>query len=211
MKFLIISDLHGKYSKVEALLEKAGNIAAVIVSGDITNFGPDYLALELIKRLKGMVLAIPGNCDPRSILKIIEKSGAVNLHNSYHKMGELYFLGIGGSSPTPFNTPFEFSESEIERSMEALLKQIPREARKILVSHSPPKGFLDRVPRGNAGSLAIAKYLDRFELIVCGHIHEDRGITRVDQTTIVNPGPASRGYGAVIEVNNAVKVELIDV
>ncbi|MFA4935856.1 MAG: metallophosphoesterase, partial [Candidatus Methanoperedens sp.] len=63
MKLLALSDLHGDYSHVDSILEKAGDFDVVLLAGDITNFGPDNHALELLKMFKQPILAVPGNCD----------------------------------------------------------------------------------------------------------------------------------------------------
>ena len=71
MKLLALSDLHGDYSHVESIIDKAGDIDAVLIAGDITDFGPDEKALELLGMFKVPVLAVPGNCDNPSLLKIL--------------------------------------------------------------------------------------------------------------------------------------------
>ncbi|KCZ71154.1 putative phosphoesterase, ICC [Candidatus Methanoperedens nitroreducens] len=207
MKLLALSDLHGDYSHVQALCKKAGDFDAVLIAGDITDFGPDERALELLKMFKEPVLAVPGNCDNPSILKLLDEN-AINLHNSRYTMAGLTFVGLGGSNPTPFNTPFELSEKRIGEYIGTLLANLS--GRVILLSHAPPRNTTDRVPGGNVGSEALARFLRRFDLIVCGHIHEARGSVRVNGTLVVNPGMASKGQAAMITINDEIKVEFID-
>jgi Icc-related predicted phosphoesterase len=207
MKFLALSDLHGDYSHIKALQDKAGDIDAVLIAGDITNFGPDGRALDLLGMLKEPILAVPGNCDNPSLLKLLDEK-AINLHNSSYTLNDLTFVGLGGSNPTPFNTPFELSEKKIGEYIGTLLANL--KGRIILLSHAPPRNTLDKVPRGNAGSEALARYLGRFDLIVCGHIHEARGSVKVNGTLVVNPGVASKGQAALITINDEIKVEFID-
>ena len=214
MKLLALSDLHGDYSHVESILDKAGDIDAVLIAGDITDFGPDEKALEVLGMFKVPVLAVPGNCDNPSLLKVLDKNEkTINLHNSSHTIGDLTFIGLGGSNPTPFNTPFELSEKKIGEYVGTLLGR--SKGRLILLSHAPPKNTTDKLPHGNVGSVALERYLGRFDLIVCGHIHEARGIVRVNGTRIVNPGMASKGQGAVItigeKINTNINIEFIDV
>jgi uncharacterized protein len=211
MKLLALSDLHGDYSHVASILDKAGNIDAVLIAGDITDFGPDDKALELLEKFIVPVLAVPGNCDNPSILKILDKEkNTINLHNSSHTIGDLTFIGLGGSNPTPFNTPFELSEKKIGEYVGTLLGR--SKGRLVLLSHAPPKNTTDKLPHGNVGSVALERYLGRFDLIVCGHIHEARGIVRVNGTQVVNPGMASKGQGAVITIGEKINIniELID-
>ncbi len=207
MKLLALSDLHGDYSHVQALSKKAGDFDAVLIAGDITDFGPDERALELLKMFKEPVLAVPGNCDNPSILKLLDEN-AINLHNSRYIMSGLTFVGLGGSNPTPFNTPFELSEKRISEYIGTLLASLS--GRVILLSHAPPRNTTDKVPGGNVGSETLARFLRRFDLIVCGHIHEARGSVRVNGTLVVNPGVASKGQAALITINGEIKVEFID-
>ncbi len=209
MKLLALSDLHGDYSHVGSILDKAGDIDAVLIAGDLTNFGPDEKALELLGMFKTPVLAVPGNCDNPTLLNILdENKNTINLHNSLHKIGDLTFIGLGGSNPTPFNTPFELSEKKISEYVGTLLGR--SKGRMILLSHAPPKNTTDKLPHGNVGSESLARYLGRFDLIVCGHIHEARGIVRVNGTQVVNPGMASKGQGAVITIGEKIDIEFID-
>jgi len=207
MKLLALSDLHGDYSHVGSILDKAGEVDAVLIAGDITDFGPDEKALLLLKMFKVPVLAVPGNCDKPSILKVLDEN-AINLHNSFYKIGELTFMGLGGSNPTPFNTPFELSEKKIGEYIGTLLGRL--KGKIVLLSHAPPRNTTDRLPHGNVGSEALARYLGRFDLIVCGHIHEARGMVRVNGTHIVNPGMASKGEGAVVTIDREINIEFID-
>lgn len=214
MRLLTISDPHGDYAHIPLLVreaEKTGSIDAVLVAGDITNFGPDELAYELLDLLEPLgcpVLAIPGNCDQRSILATLDVSKAINLDGAVHTIENVTFAGIGGSNPTPFDTPFERSEDEIGAMLEDLLIRADRGGGTIvLLSHVPPKNTLDRIPDGNAGSDAIARAIGKVDLIVCGHIHEDQGEMTRQGTRIVNVGQASQGRSAIIMIDDSIEVQ----
>jgi hypothetical protein len=209
MRFLALSDLHGDYSHIEAICDRAGEFDAVLIAGDITDFGPDEKALELLGLFTKPVLAVPGNCDNFSLLKLLDEK-TISLHNSVHKIGELTFVGIGGSNPTPFNTPFELSEKRIGESTGILLDRLNINKKIILLSHAPPRNTTDRLRGSNVGSEALARFLGRFDLIVCGHIHEARGTVRVNGTVVVNPGQASKGQAALITIDDKISVEFID-
>lgn len=210
MKLLALSDLHGDYSKVDAIKHRAGKIDAVLIAGDITNFGPDSDTNKLIGMFDVPILAIPGNCDHPSILETLEKSEAINLHKTCHTIGEVDFIGLGGSNTTPFNTPFEMTDQDIEKSLEDLLDKSSASIT-VLLSHAPPRGYVDKLPIGHVGSPAITKFMDRLSLIVCGHIHEAMGIAKKGNTNIVNVGEASKGYGALITINDDICIEFIEV
>jgi len=219
MRLLAISDPHGDYAQIPALVHKAGkagSVDVVLIAGDITNFGPDELTYDLLSLLEPLecpVLAIPGNCDQRSILATLDASSAVNLENAVHTIGDVTFAGIGGSNPTPFDTVFERSEGEIGAMLDDLLSRAGEtgEARIVLLSHAPPKNTLDRIPGGNAGSEAIAGAIGKTDLIVCGHIHEDQGTMVVSahgkETVVVNAGQASQGKSAIITIDDGIEVQ----
>ncbi|MEA1894473.1 MAG: metallophosphoesterase [Euryarchaeota archaeon] len=214
MRLLVISDPHGDYAHIPLLVREAdrgGRTDAVLIAGDITNFGPDeltYKLLDLLEPLGCPVLAIPGNCDQRSILTTLDASKAVNLDGAVHTIENVTFAGIGGSNPTPFDTPFERSEDEIGVMLEDLLTRADKGGGTIvLLSHAPPKNTLDRIPDGNAGSDALAYAIGKVDLIVCGHIHEDQGEMTQQGTEIVNVGQASQGQSAVITINEGIEVQ----
>ncbi|MCE8422468.1 MAG: metallophosphoesterase family protein [Candidatus Methanoperedens sp.] len=209
MKLLALSDLHGDYKHVEAICERAGDFDAALIAGDITDFGPDEKALELLGMFNRPVLAVPGNCDYPSLLKILDEY-AVNLHNSSYTMEGMTYIGLGGSNPTPFNTPFELSEKKMGEILGSLLSKLKTGGKIILVSHAPPRNTTDRLPQGNVGSEALARFLGRLDLIVCGHIHEARGMVNANGTLVVNPGQASKGQAAVIVIEDNITVEFID-
>jgi len=120
MKILAIADIHGDFSHLEDIKEKAGDIDVVVISGDITNFGPSSEVEQLNGVFEVPVFAVPGNCDQKDILEVLDDSEIVNLHKATERIGEFAFVGIGGSSPTPFNTPFELEEQEIEDALEPM-------------------------------------------------------------------------------------------
>lgn len=207
MKLLAISDPHGDYSHIADLLERAGNIDRIIIVGDLTNFGPDSDADELFDILpdndKIKSMAIPGNCDPMSIHDVIAKR-SILLHDEVVVVDDIAFMGIGGSNPTPFNSPFEQSEDEIKIILDKLLKHpdVVNAKLKVLVSHAPPKDTLDRIPGATVGSTAIREAIGKVDLIVCGHIHEDQGKMIEDGTVIVNVGQAAVGKGTIITLDD---------
>jgi Icc-related predicted phosphoesterase len=65
------------------------------------------------------------------------------------------------------------------------------------------------------GSTAISKFVDRVDLIVCGHIHEAKGIEKVGKTVVINPGEACKGSCALITMEESegkpIEVEFVEV
>ena len=218
MKILAISDPHGDYSKIMEMMEKAGDFDLAVIVGDITDFGPDEKVEELMEMFDRPVIAIPGNCDQRSILEVLDASKAINLHGKAEQIGNIRFIGLGGSNPTPFNTPFELSEEEIEKTLEGMVCSAENNddcGTLVLLTHAPPHGARDELPFGHVGSKAIQKFVGRVDLIVCGHIHEAKGLEQVGKTVVVNPGEACKGSCALIKLEETegkpIEVEFVEV
>ncbi len=211
MRLFAIADPHGNYSKIKELLAISGHIDVVLIAGDITNFGPDEKALELLGLFDQTVLAVPGNCDNESIIDTIEMSRAINLHNRSFLIEGIRFIGLGGSNPTPFCTPFEIQECDYEDNINRMLDEVKKDELVVTLTHAPPHGTLDEVGDMHVGCNALNAFLGKADLMVCGHIHEARGIRRSGKTTIVNPGMASRGYAALIDIEKENKEHHIDV
>jgi hypothetical protein len=207
MRILALSDPHGRYGHIPALLSLC-QPDVVLIAGDVTHFGPAEAALELFELVDCPVLAVAGNCDPLSITEVFEEHGA-NLNDGMRTLEDVYFVGVGGSNITPFNTIFERGEEEIEAAVSGIALSGKHS---LLLAHCPPLGWCDLTHRGvHAGCESVRKIGANFELIVCGHIHEARGIERMRNAVVVNPGPAFQGFGACIEIGGNIKVELVTV
>lgn len=220
MKILAVGDIHGDYWKIIKYL-KNHRVDLIIITGDITQFGPAELGEEILNEISSFdvpVLAIPGNCDPETIPGKIENSRAVNIHGRSLIIKDIGICGFGGSNPTPFNTPLEFEEVEIYHQASKSIKEVADEKISLLITHAPPYNTkTDLLPSGeHAGSTSIRKIIEEYQpsLNVCGHIHESRGVDSIGKTKIVNPGEISQGYGCLININDKeedpVQIQLIE-
>jgi Icc-related predicted phosphoesterase len=209
MRLIVVSDVHGR-DKVVGLVNRLiseQEADGVIVLGDITHFGPAEWAGEFLSKLNGTVYALPGNCDPPGVNDEIKRN-AISLHKRKIVIEGKTIVGLGGSNPTVFETPFEMSEEEIENVLRPLA-----EHDMILVTHCPAYGYLDMLPVGrHAGSTAIRKIVDEFQptVALAGHIHEARGLTEQKGTTFMNPGPAKESFAGVLEIGERVGVRLLE-
>jgi Icc-related predicted phosphoesterase len=209
MKLLVIVDIHKSEKALRTTKSFIDKYSpdVLLIAGDITTFGPIEFAQEFLGGLPDIrTLAIPGNCDPREVLRIIDESNAVNLHGKKELINGIPFIGLGGSNSTPFNTPFELTEDEIFDALDPIM-----EPGAIMMTHFPVKGHLDEVPRGeNTGSSATARIVAKYSpsLVISGHIHETRG-TKTDENGVVyvNPGPLQNGYAALIELELEPRIE----
>ncbi len=218
MKILAVSDIHGDHKNIMEHLKK-NRADLIVVSGDITHFGPAELGEEILNDISSFdvpVVAIPGNCDPEDIHGKIENSRAINIHCRGVIIKDIGICGFGGSNPTPFNTPLEFEEVQIYDQASKVVEGISKEKTTLFVTHTPPYGTkADKLPSGgHAGSTSIRKIIEEYQPTVnlCGHIHESRGIDRIGKTTIANPGELSYGYGCLINIDDddaSIQVEII--
>ncbi|KYH41462.1 MAG: metallophosphoesterase [Candidatus Bathyarchaeota archaeon B63] len=216
MKLIVGSDFHGDELMVERFVARAEeeHAEAILICGDITNFGTLREAtrlLSLFTRLRLPVLFVPGNCDPPSLLGV-DLEGVRVLHGEAFSTGGVPFIGVGGSPPTPFHTPFEIREEEIMAKLNHAASRLIDDEGFVLLSHAPPKGTrLDRTRFGlHVGSRSVRRFIEeRSPLIVfCGHIHEARGEDRIGETMIINPGPARHGdYASATVGGGEVHVE----
>jgi len=209
---LLIADLHGQFGKIDSFLEL--NPEAVFIAGDITNMGPVDMVDDVLSRIDVPCFAVPGNCDPKEILDTLEHSDAVCLHGAQINLGSMTIVGLGGSNPTPFNTPFELTDKQIDDLLVQGMAKMEKTVHNVLISHPPPFETLDAVNGGHVGSQSVRRHMKSFDLVCCAHIHEQRGVKEVDGVKIVNPGPAMDGYCAMLHFGNEakdIKIELLTV
>jgi len=216
VKILAATDFHGSTKAIDKFAYKIEEEKAdiAIICGDITHFGSLKIAINLLSRLKGIripILFVPGNCDPPSLAGV-DLEGIRCIHGSHELIGDLIFFGVGGCPITPFGTPFEMTEDEIASLLMGCPRDLSEDQRLILVSHTPPKDTsLDITHLGeHVGSISIRRFVEERKplAVVCGHIHEARGIDRVGDTIMVNSGAARDGNCAIILVEDKVYVHL---
>ncbi|MEX2690283.1 MAG: metallophosphoesterase, partial [Candidatus Njordarchaeum guaymaensis] len=141
MIILQVSDLHGHRGMIEKISNKTKEIGAdlIIFVGDVTNFGTieefKSILLDLSRITNRKIYFVPGNCDPRDALNAKVSEDIVNLHMKIEEDRSLIFGGIGGSNKTPFSTPIELDENEIERILREFSAIDFR--RFVLVTHVP--------------------------------------------------------------------------
>jgi Icc-related predicted phosphoesterase len=177
----------------------------VVVNGDLTLRGGRAEALSVvdaISALNGNVYAHIGNMDEEEVDVLFTEMG-INLNGRGVVMGEVGLFGLGGSPPTPFDTPSEFSEEELDTLLRKAYEDVKEARVKILFSHTPPLDtLLDVVRSGvHVGSSSVRRFLEETDCAacVCGHIHEAVGIDQVGSATVINPGMLAQGGYVRIE------------
>jgi Icc-related predicted phosphoesterase len=121
-------------------------------------------------------------------------------------------FGVSAAPRSPLHTPYELSDEDLERRVQAGFAAVKNCRAKIFCPHAPPMDTAcDRLRSGeHVGSAVIRTFVEREqpELVLCGHIHESRGVDEIGRSRVVNPGPVSAGHYAVVEIEETTTVRL---
>jgi Icc-related predicted phosphoesterase len=172
-----------------------------------------YRWLDLAhQRLAGTgirLYAMTGNDDPHELKQILRSSPALTeTEDRLLDLGEgITMISCGWSNPTPWHTPREMDDDNLERRIEKTAAEVSNPERAIFNLHVPPaRTAIDLAPaldeslkpvvKGGAvmmkpvGSEAVRRVLERYQpmLGLHGHIHESRGAIRLGRTLSINPG-----------------------
>ena len=191
MKLLLFSDLHCDTSAARSLVRRAGSVDALVGAGDFAKVRRDVgVCIEVLRTIDKPVILVAGNNESTEELAEACRDcpQAHVLHGSGVTIAGIQFFGIGGGIPvTPFGAwSYDFTEEQAEE----LLQDCPRGC--VLVSHSPPKGAVDRAGGQSLGSVAVRDVVTRLQplLVVCGHIHSCAGRQElIGSAPVVNAGP----------------------
>jgi Icc-related predicted phosphoesterase len=110
MKLLAKTDVHGRTQVLKWVIELSKDFDLLVIAGDVMEWGDERFFRNFYKSLSGdtiETLFVLGNHDP--ILELT-RDKISNLHGRSINFGGLIFCGIGGSNPTPLNTPFELDD-----------------------------------------------------------------------------------------------------
>ncbi len=220
MKILVISDIHNDVENVLNYIDKISmlDFDAVVALGDFVDYNVPRgfkpvdvgkIILEELKSIGKPVYAVPGNFD-KELIPLFEKEG-VSLHGRGVDIKGVGLYGFGGAT-TPFESPYEPSETDIVDGLKDGYAQT-KSAMKAQFTHMPPAGTnVDKIASGgHVGSKKIRDFIiDRKPVVaVSSHIHEARGIDELGPTKLLNPGRFSEGYCGLVTIekeNTSVKV-----
>jgi Icc-related predicted phosphoesterase len=192
-RLLVFSDIHNDRQALQSLM----NIDAdyYFAAGDLVSWarGLDKMG-EIMRRRAEHMYVLPGNHESeRNIADFCARHGFVNFHGGTLDIGGHRVAGLGYSTPTPFDTPGEYSEEEMAARLELLADPKPF----VLICHAPPLNTdLDRIRDGlHAGSRAVCEFIEKHQPahFFCGHIHEAEGaVIQMGATRAQNVG--KKGY-----------------
>ena len=198
MKVLIFSDIHGDIRALENLVSQPADI--YIAAGDLSTFKKSLDRCgEVLAPLGEKVWVLPGNHETHEDTReLCRQFGFVDFHRQVRQIGSTNWAGLGYSNITPFNTPGEYTEKQIQEALDAF----DGLSRLYVVAHVPPKNSkLDEfAPGQHGGSPALSAWLLRVQplYLFCGHIHECAGRSdQIGRTQCFNVGKA--GYTLEVE------------
>ena len=222
MNILTIGDIHNDVENIINYADKVSmlDFDVIICPGDFTDVPPRgftsveiaKLILEELRSFNKPVLATPGNWDDK-VLKYLEEE-KVSLHGKGKIIGDVGFYGFGGAK-TPFNTPLEPTEEEIEEGLKKGYSQIKSAKYKVQVTHVPPvRTKVDKTySNAHIGSSSVRKFIEEHQpdVAVCAHVHEGKGTDEIGKTKILNGGRFPEGYLGLISLNpHEVSVKVVN-
>jgi len=193
------ADLHGKQDRIERLQRNLSILKPdiLVLAGDITNFIRARDTLGKLDSLALPILMIRGNSDLKHVEHLCRFYTHCHSLQAVHlTVHAIQFVGFGGTWPLPFHSRIALGENAHLSKIHSLVNQ-----HTVLVTHTPPRGAQDLVMgRFHAGSSGLRRLVETCqpELLICGHIHENCGVTRVGRTHVVNCAFNRRGSGALI-------------
>jgi uncharacterized protein len=199
MKIYSVADIHGSQYRLNLILKNIQRHAPdiVVVCGDITQYGPGDVAKNFLNQIQVDTLAVTGNIDSPDVEKGIDDSKATKIELKKIVKKGIPFVGTSGINLNHFKI---LSDK----------KMIDENT--VLVTHVPPFDTVDKIFIGmHGGSKELRALVDKYKprLVLSGHIHEDPGYKKINDTVFVNCSIGKRGEGAIIEINTEISVKML--
>jgi uncharacterized protein len=199
LKIYAVADIHGSQYRLNIVLKNIKKYSPdlVVICGDITQYGPGDVAKNFLDQITVDTVAVTGNIDSSDVRKGIDDSKATRIELKKVIKKGIPFVGSSGMNPDDFKT-LEEKKMVDEKT--------------ILVTHVPPFDTVDKVFVGmHGGSKDLRELVDKVKprLVLSGHIHEDPGYKKINDTVFVNCSIGKRGDGALIDINKDISVKML--
>lgn len=197
MKFVVISDTHGKHSLLDL---PAGDV--IIHAGDVSTLGRVNEITEFLNWFSSLKyqykIFIAGNHDfffeknsPKEVFSLIPPEIIYLNDNGI----EIEGLNIWGSPVTPWFNNWAFNR---QRGVDIRTHwaQIPKNTQ-ILITHGPPYRILDEtVSKIHVGCKDLFNIAEEIKPLyhLFGHVHEGYGMMKRGGTTFINASVLDASY-----------------
>ena len=219
MHLLVLSDIHGDFSRAEKLNDEFKKADIVLFAGDFSELFKTETGFLILKELMDKnenLLSVLGNCDAPEMLKELEKKDVSVQGDLIFKDG-LFFAGAGGALKFTGETANERDEDDLMSDLQVVRDRSAEYAdaensenkstqwnNLVLIVHQPPKDTkLDKITAGiHVGSPALTEFIKEYQplLLISGHIHESAAIDQLGNTVMINPGSFAEGKYATVEI-----------
>lgn len=220
LRILAFSDIHGNWKNLQSVM-KSEIYDIVLIAGDLSDYSGKVdkvikVVMDFIKDYGVATYMVLGNIDdPKLFNELSNIKEIVVLHGSITKRSGYVVIGLSGGLYSPFHTYFELSDEEYRELLDnviQMLSSLKNDQKLIFLTHTPPYNTkVDLTYDGShVGSESVRKFIEEYQplITVCGHIHEGRGVDRINNSLILNPGPLFKGFYAIINVDDEVIYEL---
>lgn len=210
MKFLVLSDIHGKVENIEKLDAEFKAADAVLFAGDFAEFQKTETGIPVLEALTKKhehIFAVLGNCDEPNFIDNIEEAD-ISVEDSLVFFEGFAIAGSGGGSKFTGVTPFERTDEELLSDFNTALDAKKESGLEnfIAIMHNPPKDTeCDKIEGGiHVGSPLLKKFIEDTKpvAVITGHIHESRATDKIGETLVINPGSLAEGFYATLEIEN---------
>ena len=206
MRIYAVADIHGRAERFALIRKKAVETKAdlIVMAGDITGFLSRRRIPAYLRDMPVPVFYVRGNSDSRRTDRLLSRySHITHLHERKVNCRGICFGGISGAFLLPFESRMCLSEHRLAARLDSFFSDVS-----VLVTHPPPRNTLDRVlGRFPSGSRALRRLTLRYQpaVLICGHIHENPGMTFLGRTMVVNCSMAGKGAGVLVECSQGGK------
>ena len=188
LKIFAVTDAHADLANLSRSLRRAEELGV-----DVIAYSGDIESVEGVKLLASCpipALMVAGNMDWPEIVAEARRAG-ISVEGELREIEGYYFLGVSGL----FHANSALKAYQLAKEVKAPI---------ILISHHPPYGSKVDVAFNGAhiGSKYVRRMVEDLNVILnlSGHVHEARGVDRIGRALVINPGPLSMGYCALVEV-----------